>query len=165
MKYLLVILVLIGLFLVSCTPKVIEVPTIITTTEIKYIDKLVIVEKVVTQNVTVEIPVIKYIEKLLPTFQQVKDFLLSDNTSRNTFVEYVYECRHFASDVNNNADKLGLKCAFVLLEYKTYQHALVAFETIDRGLIFIEPQTDARVYPTINGMYEKEIIQGIIICW
>jgi hypothetical protein len=119
----------------------------------------------------VEIPVIKteYIEikeeKSLPTLAQVKEFILSDNTSSKVYLNGIYECRHFATDVNNNAEIAGLKCAFVILCFRTYQHAVVAFETSDIGLIFIEPQSDAAIYPKVGEWYHDQEILEILICW
>jgi hypothetical protein len=100
-----------------------------------------------------------------PTFQELKDFLLQDPTSRNEFILNKYECRHFATEVNNNAEAAGLRCAFVLFCFEQGQHSVVAFETTDRGLIYIEPQTDARIYPEIGGMYQGQKIKEVLIIW
>ena len=100
-----------------------------------------------------------------PTFQEVRDFVLKDPTSRNGFVFNQYECRHFATEVNNNAEAAGLRCAIVLLCYKRGQHSVIAFDTTDRGLIYIEPQTDAAIQPEIDGKYQGEEIIEILIAW
>jgi len=100
-----------------------------------------------------------------PTFQELKDFILKDPTSRNEFVLDQYECRHFAAEVNNNAEAAGLKCAFVLLCYERGQHAVIAFDTTDRGLVYIEPQSDAVIHPEVGGMYQEKEIKEILIAW
>jgi hypothetical protein len=100
-----------------------------------------------------------------PTFKEVKDFILKDTTSRNQYVENKYECRHFATDVNNNADAVGIRCAFVLLCYRSGQHAVVGFDTTDKGMIYIEPQTDAAIGPIIGGFYQGQEIIEILISW
>jgi hypothetical protein len=100
-----------------------------------------------------------------PTFQEMKEFLLKDTTSRNQYIYGKYECRHFATDVNNNADAAGIRCAFVLLCYARGQHAVVAFDTTDRGLIYIEPQTDAAIKPEIGAQYQEQEILEILISW
>lgn len=100
-----------------------------------------------------------------PTFQEVKDFILKDPTSRNTFVLNKYECRNFAADVDNNAKAAGLRCAFVLLCYQNGQHAVVAFSTSDRGMIYIEPQTDAAIEPRVGGTYQQQVIVEVLIIW
>ena len=105
------------------------------------------------------------IELKNPTFQELRDFILRDPTSHNKFILNQHECRHFATEVNNNAESEGLRCAFVLLCYDRGQHAVVAFDTTDRGLVYIEPQTDARIHPDVGGEYQgKEIIE-ILIAW
>jgi hypothetical protein len=96
-----------------------------------------------------------------PTFQEVRDFVLEDPTSRNEFVLNQYECRHFATEVNNNAEAAGLRCAIVLLCYARGQHAVVAFDTTDRGIIYIEPQTDAAIEPEVGGKYQGQEIKEI----
>lgn len=100
-----------------------------------------------------------------PTFQELKDFILKDPTNRNKFVLNQYECRHFATEVNNNAEAEGLRSAFVLLCYDRGQHAVVAFDTTDRGLVYIEPQTDAVIHPEVGDTYEGKEIKEILIAW
>jgi hypothetical protein len=105
------------------------------------------------------------IELKNPTFQELKDFILRDPTNLNKFVLNQYECRHYATEVDNNAEAEGLRCAFVLLCYDRGQHAVVAFDTTDRGLVYIEPQTDARIYPEVGGEYQEREIIEILIAW
>ena len=100
-----------------------------------------------------------------PTFQELRDFILRDPTSRNEFVLNQYECRHFATEVNNNAEAEGLRCAFVLLCFDRGQHAVVAFDTTDRGVVYIEPQTDAAIHPEVGGKYQEKEIKEILIAW
>ena len=100
-----------------------------------------------------------------PTFQELRDFILRDPTSRNGFILNQYECRHFATEVNNNAEAEGLRCAFVLLCFDRGQHAVVAFDTTDRGLVYIEPQTDAAIHPEVDGKYQGKEIKEILIAW
>ena len=100
-----------------------------------------------------------------PSFREVRDFILGDTTSRNSFVLNEYECRHFTTDANNNAEAEGLRCAFVLLCFDQGQHSVIAFETTDRGLVYIEPQTDAAIHPEVGGYYQGRVIREILIAW
>jgi len=100
-----------------------------------------------------------------PTFEEMKDFLLKDTTSRKIFILNEYECRHFATDVDNNAKAAGWRCGFVLLCYERGQHAVIAFNIIDRGLIFIEPQTDVAINVKVGGTYQDKEIMEILIAW
>ena len=98
-------------------------------------------------------------------FKTVKDFILNDTTSRHQFVINKYECRHFAIDVNNNAEAAGIRCAIVLICFEQGQHAVVAFDTTDRGFVYIEPQTDAVIHPAVGGQYLGLDILEILIAW
>lgn len=100
-----------------------------------------------------------------PTFAEMRAFLLKDTTSRKSFILNKYECRHFATEVDNNAQAAGWQCGFALLCYARGQHAVVAFNTTDRGLIFIEPQTDAVINVKVGGTYQGNQIMEILISW
>jgi len=91
-----------------------------------------------------------------PSYQEVKQFLRLDRTDSNKYVEEVYTCSDFAADVNNNAEAQGIRCALVEIKYpENMGHALVAFHTVDRGLMFIEPQYDDEVEIESNESYSK----------
>jgi len=100
-----------------------------------------------------------------PTFAELRHFVLEDTTNWNKWAEHTYECRHFAADVCNHAREAGWNSAFVLLCYSQGQHSVVAFDTTDSGLVFIEPQTDARIYPEVGGEYQGQEIIEILIAW
>ena len=91
-----------------------------------------------------------------PTYKEVITFLRQDKTDKNKYVEDtygVYVCSHFARDVCNNAEKAGLRCAFVELRHPEQGHAIIAFDTIDKGLAYFEPRTDERVKPATGKQY------------
>lgn len=75
-----------------------------------------------------------------PTWAELKDFLHSDRTDGNPYIEWQYMCGSFAEDVHNNAEKAGIRAAFasILSEDLTTPHALNAFKTTDGGLVFID---------------------------
>lgn len=100
-----------------------------------------------------------------PAFAELRDFILNDFTSRHSFILNQYECRHFATEVNNNAEAAGIRCALVLLCFKQGQHAVVAFDTPDKGLVYIEPQTDAAIHPEVGTKYQGKEIKEILIVW
>jgi len=88
-----------------------------------------------------------------PTYEQAIAFVQKDRTDRNRYVEDTYVCSHFARDLCNNAEKAGLRSAFVLLPYPEGGHAIIAFDTVDEGLVFFEPRTDERVRPVVGERY------------
>ncbi len=93
-----------------------------------------------------------------PTYQEVITFLRQDETDENEYIEDiygVYVCSHFARDVGNNAEEAGLRCAFVSLRYPDGGHAIIAFDTIDEGLVYFEPITDERARPVVGKQYYR----------
>jgi hypothetical protein len=75
-----------------------------------------------------------------PTWQQLVDFLVLDKTDSKKYVKDEYVCSGFAEDVHNNAEAAGIRCALVSLGFEDSDigHALNAFNTTDRGLVFID---------------------------
>jgi hypothetical protein len=75
-----------------------------------------------------------------PTWEQLESFLLADDTDKNLYVPGVYVCGAFAEDLHNNAEAAGIKAAWVALDFfdDTEGHALNAFNTVDRGLVFVD---------------------------
>jgi len=74
------------------------------------------------------------------TFDTLKAFILGDNTDQERYVSGIRMCGHFAERLHNNAEKAGIRAAFVVVEFKNepVPHALNAFQTTDRGLIYID---------------------------
>jgi len=91
-----------------------------------------------------------------PTYQEMKTFLAQDTTDSKTYEEDEYVCVDFAAALNNNADAKGIRCAIVdIFHPGGYGHTIIAFETTDRGLIFIEPQFDREVKLVIGTSYSQ----------
>jgi len=90
-----------------------------------------------------------------PTFREALDFLEDDRTDRHEYIEDEYVCSHFAADVNNNAEDEGIRCAMVDVRFPDSAHAVIAFETVDEGLVYFDPITDERVRPVIGKNYWK----------
>ncbi len=80
-----------------------------------------------------------------PTYKEMREFLASDQTDANSFISGEYVCSDFSAQLNNNAEASGIRVAYVRIRSEEWGHAVVAFETVDRGLIFIEPQSDKGV--------------------
>ncbi|MCJ7515397.1 MAG: hypothetical protein MUO89_05460 [Dehalococcoidia bacterium] len=91
-----------------------------------------------------------------PAYLEVKTFLAQDPTSSNTYIEDNYVCVDFAAAVKNNAEAQGIRCAIVDIFYPDgYGHTIIAFDTIDRGLIYIEPQFDQEVKLVVDSSYSQ----------
>ncbi|MBM4447526.1 MAG: hypothetical protein FJ023_09350 [Chloroflexi bacterium] len=91
-----------------------------------------------------------------PTYQEMKAFLDQDTTNTKTYIKDEYVCTDFAATVNNNAEAKGIRCAIVdIFHPEGYGHTIVAFETTDRGLVFIEPQFDHEVKLIAGKSYSQ----------
>ena len=81
-----------------------------------------------------------------PTYSEVVNFISSDKTDKKDHIENVFECRHYAREVNNNSEEQGIRCAYVVVNLSGPEsHACVAFNTTDKGLLYYESQTDEKV--------------------
>jgi hypothetical protein len=102
-----------------------------------------------------------------PTWDQLLNFLRSDDTDRQTYVPDSFVCGDFAQMLQNHAEEAGWRCAWVAIELSepSASHALNAFQTTDRGLVFIDDtgatagedhpnNMDKRVNVTVEQSYK-----------
>lgn len=73
-----------------------------------------------------------------PTWAELLHFIREDRTDRNAYVPGIYMCGDCARDVHNNAEQAGIRAAYVAVRLPGDYHALNAFRTTDRGLVFID---------------------------
>lgn len=89
-----------------------------------------------------------------PTYAELVAFIKEDSTderhyrSRDWAPGFAYTCADFAEDVHNNAEAAGIKAAWVSIDFEENDegHALNAFETTDKGLVYIDC-TGRRFFP------------------
>jgi hypothetical protein len=99
-----------------------------------------------------------------PTYEEALQFVSVDQTDRNTYNQ-TYTCFNFASDFVNDALKEGYRCAYVVIEFADAEHAIVAFNTSDEGLVFIEPQNDEFVTLTVGQPYLGKTVVRFSVNW
>lgn len=100
-----------------------------------------------------------------PSYQEMMSFISADDTDKAEYIKDEYECTDFATNLCNNAEEKGIRCAYVSIRFPGGSgHAIVAFNTIDRGLIYIEPQFDDRVNIVIGKPFYKCIVpkEGVV---
>lgn len=93
------------------------------------------------------------VELYNPTHKEMREFLARDETDSCSRITGEFVCSDFAAQLNNNAEANGIRAAYVRIRAKEWGHAVVAFETVDRGLIFIEPQSDREVKLVIGESF------------
>jgi hypothetical protein len=83
-----------------------------------------------------------------PTWEELLVFLKEDKTDEIQYTS-TFVCADFAETLHNNAEKKGIRCGFVAVGTGEYRspgpisitigsHALNAFQTVDRGLVYID---------------------------
>jgi hypothetical protein len=94
-----------------------------------------------------------------PTYRELVRFLKADDTDKAKYIEGKYECTEFAADLCNRAEEEGIRCAYVILSFPNGMgHAIVAFNTIDEGLVYVEPQHDEFVKVELGKRFYQCIV-------
>lgn len=90
-----------------------------------------------------------------PTFEEMNDFILWDKTDKNRYSYENFTCLDFAANFKNNAFQVGYRCGFVYILFgdENVAHSINCFDTIDKGLFYVEPQFDEIVNLTIGKSY------------
>jgi len=74
-----------------------------------------------------------------PAWEQLKWFVLSDDTDEQPYIPDSFVCADFATRLHNNAEAAGIRAGYVSVDFvRGPGHALNAFDTTDRGLVFID---------------------------
>ena len=92
------------------------------------------------------------------TYAAMLTFLASDKTDLNTYNVNTYNCVNFSADVIANAAKQYIRCALISIDMNNADagHDIVAFNTTDKGMVYIEPQNDCIVNLKVGGRYYQE---------
>lgn len=74
------------------------------------------------------------------TWAQLRQFLLTDQTDGIPYNDSTFVCADYAERLHNNAEKAGIRAGYVVIEFAsgTPGHAINAFNTTDRGLIYVD---------------------------
>jgi hypothetical protein len=117
-----------------------------------------------------------------PTYAELLAFIKEDTTDKHHYADSVdvyigaaevpYVCSDFAEDVHNNAEAAGIRTAWVSIDFEGNDegHALNAFETTDRGLVYIDC-TGQRFSSELQNLRVVETEEGFSItydspgCW
>jgi hypothetical protein len=74
-----------------------------------------------------------------PSLAELIRFIKTDQTNLITYVPGRFVCTEFAVRLHNQAEQAGLRAAVVFVTFVSGPgHALTAFQTRDRGLVFID---------------------------
>jgi hypothetical protein len=106
-----------------------------------------------------------------PSYEDLKTFLKADITDSIPYDLNYFVCSDCAEVVHNNAEKSGIRAAFVSVDFYDREkgHACNAFNTTDRGLVFVDctapvfydlENNDAVVIMKIGEIYKLEGLFG-----
>ena len=88
-----------------------------------------------------------------PSYQEMLTFVHTDKTNEHPYINGTYICWQFSADFINNAFNAGYRTGLVYIALAGGAHSIVAFNTTDRGLIFVEPQDDSVVTLQVGTHY------------
>jgi hypothetical protein len=90
-----------------------------------------------------------------PTYDQLLKFIASDTTDQIPYKNGQFTCGDYAERVQNNAEREGIRCGWVSIDFICGAgHACNAFNTTDRGTVFIDcTNGDAHVNMHIGQWY------------
>jgi hypothetical protein len=93
------------------------------------------------------------------SWEQVKDFVMNDDTNSHTYIPGSFVCADFAALLHNRAEAAGIKTAYVSVEFaEGPAHALNAFNTTDRGLVYIDCTGPGFQSPTFGDSLDGQDI-------
>ncbi len=93
-----------------------------------------------------------------PNWQELIAFLLADPTDDKYYQKNIFDCGNFAEMLHNNAEAAGNTATFVAVffEDEDIGHALNAFKTTDKGLVYVDCTGDDWHLPTFwEWLYEQ----------
>jgi hypothetical protein len=99
-----------------------------------------------------------------PTWSELEEFLKADDTDTLPYIVGVFDCSGFGVTLRDRAWKHGIRSAYVIVEPVLgglEAHAFNAFETTDRGLVYVEPQDDTIAYVRLNQPYGTIHLSGV----
>jgi hypothetical protein len=99
-----------------------------------------------------------------PTWQQLVSFLNADKTDSKDYSLFSFACGAFAEEVHNNAEAAGIRSAWAAVDFEDNSdgHALNAFKTTDKGLVYVDCTSSYRSdikYPPVLDVGTGQVIE------
>lgn len=92
-----------------------------------------------------------------PSYSQLMQFLKQDLTDQHEYSEIEYNCVDYAKDLHDRAESAGYRSAWVGIDFigQVDGHALNAFQTTDRELVYIDVTSGVLDYISPIGTAEE----------
>ena len=92
-----------------------------------------------------------------PSWDQLRQFVLNDDTDEQLYEAGSFVCADFAAMLHDRAEAAGIRAAFVNVVLTAGPgHALNAFNTTDRGLVYIDCTGPGLNITTSGGMEDGD---------
>lgn len=102
-----------------------------------------------------------YMEMKL-TYQQVVDWLEKDNTNLVPYNDNSFTCVDYSGRVKANAELDNVRCGFMYIWREDgTAHAIVVFDTVDRGFVYVEPQFDWIIPEPKTGLVFGALVKSV----
>ncbi len=97
------------------------------------------------------------------TWSELKELLALDDTDALPYSEGSFDCAGFALTLRDRMWRYGIRCAYVEVGFSEGEgHALNAFETTDKGLIYVDDtKADQIAYVELNQPYGTIHLEGV----
>ena len=98
-----------------------------------------------------------------PTWLELKKFLERDDTDEIPYTEKSFDCSGYAITLRDRAWRYGIRSAYVEIGfYRNEGHALNAFETTDKGLIYVDDtEADQIAYVKMGEPYGVILLEVV----
>lgn len=99
-----------------------------------------------------------------PSWEELKRFIALDRTDEYDYIPNKFDCEGFSIKVRDNAWRRGFRCAYVAigLGESSAGHTLNAFQTSDRGLVYVDcTGHDTIAYLEVGRDYGTIIIDSV----
>lgn len=98
-----------------------------------------------------------------PSWEELREFLQLDDTDKLVYKKSSFDCTGFALTLRDHAQAYGIRCAFVEVSFSEGEgHAFNAFETTDRGLVYVDTIDNDRIaYVEMNRPYGTIHLDGV----
>jgi hypothetical protein len=105
---------------------------------------------------------VKYKNATDPSWDELLTFLQQDDTDEHLFRDGEFVCADFAELLHNNAEASGIRAAFVGVDFRADEeaHALNAFNTTDKGLVYVDCTSGSSSSSVIAELPDSEEGKG-----
>jgi len=102
-----------------------------------------------------------YMETKL-TYQKIVEWLAKDKTNSTPYNDDSFTCVDYSGQVKANAEADNVRCGFMYIwRDDGTAHVIVVFDSVDRGLVYVEPQFDWVIPEPKAGLVFGALVKSV----